>query len=127
MLRPMSDIQPNPEDASLPTSLQPADGGAAASSSASPAVAQARAVEANPFVAALIGIGISLLIVGIIVLIVGVSNAASYSPGDYSGHDDSGLGEQAVGNALASLGGLLTIAGLIVAGFDWSIRNRARL
>jgi hypothetical protein len=81
--------------------------------------------EGNPFVGALAALGSLALAVGVILVIVGVANGASYDPGEFSGHNDSGLGELALGNLFCTVGGLVLIAGLIIAGVDWSIRHYA--
>lgn len=73
----------------------------------------------NPFFTALISIGAIALVLGFIVLSIGVVNSANYR-----GSLDSGVGEIAFGGPVMELGGLLFVAGLVVGGVDWAIRNR---
>ena len=62
------------------------------------------AAPANPYANALAAIWVISLIVGIVLLVVGISNASSYDPSEFSEHTDNGVTEMVFGGIFVGLG-----------------------
>jgi hypothetical protein len=81
----------------------------------------------NPYRATLVTIAILGIVIGTIVTVVGANNYNSYSPGLFSFHHDSGIGELAVGGSLGNLG---VLALMVLFGAElvlWAGRRTAAL
>lgn len=89
--------EPHPEDAGASTPTRPLP-----------------PVRPNPFVTALCSLGGLALAVAIVILFVDVRDLSS----------GGSAGALSVSGAFSIVGGCLLVAGLIVAGVDWSLRHR---